>query len=50
MNDVFIWFWTTMIFASVAWYGLLLFYIGARGGKEIIQITKTLKQKDRPPE
>ena len=26
--------WTILIFASVAWYGFLLFYIGAKGGRE----------------
>ena len=53
MNEFFIWFWTIMIFASIAWYGLLLFYVGVKGGLEIITLAKTLSQRpenaDQPP-
>ena len=42
MNEIFIVFWTVMIFLSIAWYGFLLFYVGFKGGKEIHAMTKTL--------
>jgi len=42
MIDLFLVFWTLMIFLSVAWYGFLLFYVGFKGGKEIRILTKTL--------
>ncbi|MEW6303743.1 MAG: hypothetical protein AB1705_09745 [Verrucomicrobiota bacterium] len=43
MSNLLIWFWTAVIFASLAWYGFLLFYIAARGGKEIVQMTRVLR-------
>jgi len=46
MIDLFLVFWTLMIFLSIAWYGFLLFYVGFKGGKEIRILTKTLG--DRP--
>lgn len=42
MSIFFVIFWTVMIFSSIAWYGFLVFYIGAKGGKEINELTKTL--------
>ena len=45
MNDIFIWFWTAMIFASIAWYGFLLFYVGGKGGKEILQMIRALTKR-----
>ncbi len=45
MNTVFIWFWAVMIFASIAWYGLLLFYVGIKGGYEIFRMTASLSAK-----
>ena len=48
MSDPFVIFWTVMIFASVMWYGFLLFYVGAKGGREIKEMTKTLE--NRPDE
>jgi hypothetical protein len=42
MIDLFLVFWTLMIFLSIAWYGFLLFYVGFKGGKEIRILTKTL--------
>lgn len=42
MSDPFVIFWTLMVFTSILWYGLLLFYIGAKGGREIREMTKTL--------
>ena len=47
MNDVYVWFWTAMIFGSIAWYGFLLFYVGGKGGFEIGQMIRALtKQRD----
>ena len=45
MIDLFVVFWTVMIFASIAWYGFLLFYVGIRGGREIIALTRTLDER-----
>ena len=45
MMDLFVVFWTVMIFTSIAWYGFLLFYVGIKGGREIIVLTKTLDQR-----
>jgi hypothetical protein len=39
--------WTILIFASVAWYGFLLFYIGAKGGRELIRMTQALSRKKK---
>lgn len=46
MNDLFIWFWAVLIFGSIAWYAFLLFYIGAKGGREILQMTRALGRKN----
>ena len=45
MTNLFVIFWMVMIFASIAWYGFLLFYIGARGGKELREMTRTLGKR-----
>jgi hypothetical protein len=45
MMDLFVVFWTVMIFTSIVWYGFLLFYVGIKGGREIIVLTKTLDQR-----
>ena len=46
-------FWTLMIFLSIAWYGFLLFYIGFKGGREILELTRTLGSQapsaEKPP-
>ena len=42
MEKALLWFWTAMIFLSIAWYGLLLLYVGLRGGGEIVQMTRNL--------
>jgi hypothetical protein len=49
MIDLFVVFWTVMIFASIAWYGFLLFYVGFKGGREIIALTKTLESREEAP-
>ena len=45
INELFIWFWTIMIFASIAWYALLLFYVGIKGGREILAMVRTLSAR-----
>jgi hypothetical protein len=46
MITVFVVFWTTMIFASIAWYGFLVFYVGFKGGREIKAMTKAFERRD----
>ena len=46
MIDLFVVFWTMLIFLSISWYGFLLFYVGFKGGKEIRTLTQTLEQRD----
>jgi hypothetical protein len=41
-------FWSLMIFLSIGWYGFLLFYIGFKGGREIIELTRTLGAETPP--
>jgi hypothetical protein len=43
-NNFWIWFWTLMIFGSIAWYGILLFIIGFKGGREVIQMAQNLSR------
>ena len=45
MIDLFLIFWTVMIFASIVWYGFLLFYVGFKGGRELREMTRTLSQR-----
>ena len=42
MSQIFILFWTVMIFTSIAWYGFLIFYVGIKGGREIRVMTQEL--------
>ena len=46
MSDVFVLFWTVMIFVSIGWYGFLIFYVGFKGGREIRSLTRTLDQRN----
>lgn len=46
MIDLFLVFWAIMIFGSIFWYGFLVFYVGAKGQKEIKAMTKTLTQRN----
>jgi len=46
MSDPFVVIWTVLIFTSIFWYGFLLFYVGAKGGREIKAMTKTLAQRN----
>ena len=45
MMTPFVVFWTVMIFASIAWYGFLVFYVGYKGGREIRAMTQAFKQR-----
>jgi membrane-bound acyltransferase YfiQ involved in biofilm formation len=44
MNRYYVVFWSVMIFASIAWYFFLLFYLGVKGGYEIVRMTKALSK------
>jgi hypothetical protein len=46
MIDLFLVFWTMMIFLSIGWYGFLLFYVGVKGGKEIRSLIREFRQRD----
>jgi hypothetical protein len=46
MSTVFIVFWSGMIFASIAWYGFLIFYVGIKGGREIKAMTQAFDRRD----
>ena len=48
IGHLFLIFWTLMIFLSIAWYGFLLFYVGFKGGREILELTRTLQQESLP--
>lgn len=43
MKDPFVIFWAVLIFASISWYGFLVFYIGIKAGREIFAMTASLK-------
>jgi hypothetical protein len=43
MRDPFILFWTVLILASIVWYGVLVFYVGIKAGRDIRTMIKSLK-------
>lgn len=45
MNDFFLYFWAVLIFGSIAWYGFLVFYVGAKAGREIRDMTTALSAR-----
>ena len=45
MNTLAIWFWSAMILASIAWYAILLFYLGIKGAIEIQRMKATLGKR-----
>ena len=47
MTNPFVIFWTLMVFASIAWYGFLLFYVGFKGGRELVSLTRELGARDQ---
>ena len=46
MITFFVVFWSVMIFASIGWYGFLIFYVGYKGGREILAMTRELDERD----
>jgi hypothetical protein len=49
MNPFLVTFWTVLIFASILWYGFLVFYVGWKAGREIKVMTETLgAARDQP--
>ena len=42
MTPLLVAFWAVLIFASILWYGFLVFYIGWKAGREIKVMTETL--------
>ncbi len=44
--NLFLLFWTVTIFASIVWYFFLLFYVAAKGGGDIIRMTRALRRRD----
>jgi len=50
IDQCFIWFWTAMVFGSVAWYGYLLFHVGIKGGWDIVRMIRVLSARPDQPE
>ncbi len=42
MKDPFLLFWAVLIFASIAWYAFLVFYVGWKAGREVRELTRSL--------
>lgn len=54
MKDPFLLFWAALIFASIAWYAFLVFYVGWKAGGEIKTMIAALSdaepvKPDDPP-
>ena len=45
MSDSFLLFWAALIFSSIGWYAFLVFYVGIKAGREIRELTSTLKRE-----
>jgi hypothetical protein len=45
MKILLAWFWMGLILASVVWYAFLLFYVGIKGGREIISLGRNLSNR-----
>ena len=45
MSGFFVWFWAAMIFLSVAWYAVMLVYVGTKGGYEVAEMTRNLSKR-----
>ena len=39
------WFWKTLLYASIAWYAIMVFYVGYRGFGDIKEMVNTLKER-----
>jgi hypothetical protein len=49
MNPLLVTFWAILIFASILWYGFLVFHVGWKAGREIKVMTETLgADRDEP--
>jgi len=46
MTSFLVIFWAILIFASIAWYGFLVFYVGIKAGREIRQMTRSLSRQE----
>ena len=44
MTTFLVFFWAALIFASIAWYGFLVFYVGIKAAKEIREMTDALSR------
>ena len=51
MKDPFVLVWAVLLFPSLGWYGFLVFYIGAKAGKELKTLIAdlTLARPPTPP-
>jgi hypothetical protein len=52
MKDPFLLFWSVLIFASIAWYAFLVFYVGWKAGREVRDLTRSLSaasSSEEPP-
>jgi len=47
MKGFYAWFWMGLIFASILWYAFLLFYVGIKGGREIIALVRNLSKESK---
>jgi len=48
MNSPLVWFWAVLLFASIAWYGFLVFHVGWKAGREIRSMTSMLERRLPP--
>lgn len=44
MSNPFVIFWSVLIIASIAWYGGLVFYVGYKAGRDILEMIKSLSK------
>jgi hypothetical protein len=42
MSNFYAWFWAVLLLLSLAWYAVLLVFVGLRGGCEIVEMTQRL--------
>lgn len=47
MTTAFLIIWAALIFASIAWYGFLVFYVGLKAGRDIRTLIR--HREDEPP-
>ena len=45
MSSLLVLVWAALIFGSIAWYGFLVFYVGAKASREIRAMTDALSRK-----